>query len=871
MEIVLLLLTLLCFAAILSSRRESRPTLASAPGLPVSDDGLVSLPSPDAKTAYSEMASAAEMQFAGHYLNLVGLAMLGVGILSYLKVSGVTARATSGGFLQCLLGLSVGLFLSWAGDRLHRQGQRTYAHPLLAGGIAILTVTIATAYFYFHLIPLPVLALACFAIVSWSGLAAMRYDSAPIGICMLASVFLGPLVMGFPFPSSAVALGYLLAINAAITVVAYHKKWNLFLIASLAGSYLLYFSQFGLSDPRWAMAFLSMTYAMFLVSDNIFHFVRRTASDFNLAVSMVNPLLFACVSYTVLWQLNNTLAVLLYTVIAVLHASLANHAAKLEGQAEAYVPMARANLALSMLFATAAVSFLTYFSNATGTFALVTVAWFGLGFALLQLSRRLPADYSSLARYGSYGAMMLTSAQLTYVVPTMQQPLAIQLPALLALLAYFHLHEKESDTREERLFSNLVLISALIVFAQTLPFPLYSIPGLLTGTTLVPLGVIASRRYPTTLACYRAGAPVLGVLMVVLTASFPWPPQLASLALPLVAAILASLTVLDKEDDNENGAGVLMAVLILLRGCALLSSWGTGLGLAAATVVLFGFHQVSRQMKVLEPLVLMLAMVLGGVTLITPVDPIWGLLVTVLITTVIAAIAISDDNLPLGTVTMGLAALQGMKLVFLLQSGPGSTLLWCLLGLAVLHYAPQFELAPLAVMFLAFLKSIVFDANFTVGRNGLELAHSAEPRRLVLVGAVIACYAVAARLAKDKPEMRNFYSLFGLLVFAFQTTFLLFFNLATLDNFQIILSGFWAAASLLFIAYGIHAENKLFRLFGLVVLVSCALKIYAVDIWVLDAYSKTTTTLIMGSLLMAVSFLYQTNRTRLVQEGLCPA
>ena len=40
-------------------------------------------------------------------------------------------------------------------------------------------------------------------------------------------------------------------------------------------------------------------------------------------------------------------------------------------------------------------------------------------------------------------------------------------------------------------------------------------------------------------------------------------------------------------------------------------------------------------------------------------------------------------------------------------------------------------------------------------------------------------------------------------------------------------------------------------------------KMYAVDIWILDAYDKSTTTLVMGALLMLVSFVYQRNRAGL--------
>lgn len=862
MEIILLLLTSLCFAIVLRAPHRRQPALSTSLAVPPEDeDGLVSLPSPDFSPGYTEKASATEMLFAGHYLNLAGLGLLSVGLLSYLRVSGLTARATSSGILPCLVGLAVGLLLSWAGDRLFRQGQRTYALPLLTCGIAILGLTAATASLVFHLLPMPALAIASFAIVSWSGLAAIRYDSPAMGACMLASVFLGPLLLRLPLYSPAVGLAYLLAINLAITVVAYRKKWNSFLIAALGGSYLLYFSEFGLAQPAWTMAFLGMTYALFLVSDNVFHFVRRTGSDFHLTLSMVNPLVFACVSYTVLWQLNNTLALLIYSTIAAIHGALAVKAARMQGQGEAYVPMARSNLALSILFSTAAISFLTYCSDATGYFALVAALLLVQGFLLLYLSRRFSPHYACLARRGSYGAIVLASAHLTYVVPTMERPLPIQLATILILLGYFVLHEATAQTLEEHLFSNLVLISVLTVCSQIFPFPLPSIAGLMAASLALSLVVLASYRYPKTLKVWVAVSPLAASLIALLAVVHPWRLDPASLALPVLAGLLGSLTALCRE---RSPVGAILATVLLLRGCWLMAPWGpSAVVTAMALVLLVGYQLARRHLPALEPAIAMLGLFLGVATLLSPVNLVVGTWAVLACCAVASLQACRDGNTSLCAGAAVLAGLQAMRACLLLQSGPGSTLLWCLLAILLLSRAPRLERVSLALMFAGFLKSIVFDANFTLGKRGLELAFSSDPRRLVLVSAVIACYAVASRLTREQPETRNYYSLFGLLIFAFQTTFLLFHSFAILDTFQVLLSGFWTVASLLFIAFGIHAENKLFRLFGLVVLMSCVLKIMTVDIWVLDAYSKTTTTAILGSLLMAVSFLYQSNRGKL--------
>lgn len=833
------------------------------------DDGLVDLPSLDAKPAYTEKASHAEMTFAGHYLNLAGLVLLTMGMLSYLRVSGITEAATSGGLLQSCLGAGLGLFLSWSGDRLHRQGQRSYALPLLATGIAILTVTISASHFYFHLLPISGLAVAQFAIVSWAGLAAIRYDSPLIGGCMLAAEFVGPLIMGFPLDGVGVALAYLLAINLATTLVASRKKWDGFLIASLAGSYGLYFHQFGLSAPWSALGFLAMTYGLFLVSGNLFHFLRRSASDFNQGLSLVNPLLFACVSYLVLLQLPNAAALAVYTTVALVHAGLALTAANLRGQGLAYVQMAQANLVLAILFSTAAVSFLTYCSVDTSYFALVTFLWLAQGFAFLIVSRRLKPHFSLLVLRGSYGALALASMQLAFVVPTMQQPHGIEFAGMLALLAYFVLHEAQATTLEQRLFSNLVLLSAVVAGYHSFPFSLFSMPGLLAGAALAPLALLASMRYPVTLIAYRYLSPMLAWTVTGLVLCHPWPRHSESFVLVLLAALLASLTPLclrRPELDGHKTVGAVLATIILVRACWAVAGLGPIHAQALAVLTLFALYLIMRTMDELETGVKVLGLLLGVPALLLPASlpsELASLASIVALYGLAGAQALSERRWALGGGAAVVAGVLAMRLALLLQIGSGSTLMWCLLGLALLRFGQGADRVALGVMFLAFLKAILFDSNFTIGKSGLELATTMEVGSLLLVGAVIACYAVAANLSQEEPEIRNYYSLFGLLIFAFQTTFMLFHIYGVLDTFQVILSGFWAGASLLFVAYGIHRENKLFRLFGLVVLVSCVVKIYAVDIRILDAYNQTTTTLVLGSLLMLVSFLYQSNRTRL--------
>ncbi|MBT9586205.1 DUF2339 domain-containing protein [bacterium] len=789
---------------------------------------------------YSERASQAEMRFAGHYLNLAGICLLVAGMLSYLKVSGFSQKATDSGWLQCSLGLFLGVFLSWAGDRAHRRGLSAYAQPMLASGSSLLLLTLGAGYSYFHLVPAPVMLVGTFGLVIWASVAALYYRSPWLGAYLLLALYAGPLAMKFSLGQGSMGMlvAYLLAIHLATTVVAYRQRWDAFLLGSFLGTYGLFFYHFGTAYPGPTLAFLVTIYSLFVLSANGFSLLRGGASDVDLWLSSANPLIFAFVSYPVLLWQPNSMALLVYGGIAATHLAFA-----LASWRRGYDQMAQSNLALGILFGEASVSFLTYCSDNTSFFAVVTMAWLAQGFALLQVSRHLGSNLglAQLARRGSYLALALAGAQLLYVVPTMDQPFWVKFPAALCLLLYFWVHERAESTLEERLFANLVVLLALFSGGQCLLDEALVPWGLMAASALAPVMMAAYQRFPVTLAYYRGGSLLLALSVTLLGLS------LADLWLIPSGLFLALLTLLTWR-RQEAAVGITLAATLWVRAALLVwgtHSWGA---LLLVALVARGLHQLGRSLPGLSQAALALQMAVTVPALLLPGQ---GFALLALIGLILHP---------------RIRILLAMKLAFTLDSGSGSSLLWALLGLALLQRHLQYA-APLLAC--AFFKSVALDADFIVGSGGLELAgmRAIAPWHLAQVVGIVACFAAAARRMKETPEWRNVFTLFALLVTVFEISRILYDIYGQLDTFQVILSGFWAAASLFFVGYGTYFQNKLCRLFGLVLLVSCVGKMYAIDIWVLNAYDQSTTTLVMGFLLMLVSFLYQFNRQRLEYPG----
>lgn len=360
-----------------------------------------------------EIASQAELLFAGHYLNLFGVLLLILGLGSYIRTSGAPF-----GLLEVLISGGLGLALLAAGANFTRTGLVGFAQPLVAAGLCLDFFAVCSAHFRHHLINQATLFIALLVLVVVAFFTALKLNAKLIGIAMLAVCFLAPAFLTFHFSHFSTIFLYLLAVNLASTAVAFYKKWDFQLLASALGSYALYFLHFRGEQPMRSLLMLILIYALSLVGNNLLYFVKPRASEYNLVLSFVNPTVFALLSAVVLLALPNGIAVTVYFTLAVIHAALARLSDSRRRQTENFLPLATTNLALSLLFLCAAISFITYFSSGTTFFGAVTFLLFGLALGLQHTSFKLHRHSIVLGRFSSL-TLLLASTQVWYVLPSM--------------------------------------------------------------------------------------------------------------------------------------------------------------------------------------------------------------------------------------------------------------------------------------------------------------------------------------------------------------------------------------------------------------------------------------------------------------------
>jgi uncharacterized membrane protein len=911
-----------------------------------------------------ERASSAEMKFAGHYLNLAGILLLLIGLVSYLKSAdptGVSSLPT--GVLESLLGAGLGLVLLIAGEYLFRKGLQQFSHPLLTAGFCLLFFVSSSAHFRHQLLDESSLFILLLALVISSNASVFRYDSKLIGNVMSVVYFATPVFLTFEFQNVTALFLYLFAINLGTALVALRKKWDFQLVVASLGSYSLYFLHFRGESPVQALAILVLIYTLSFTANNVIFFTRPQSSNFNLLVSFVNPCAFAAFSSIIVLRFSNWVPVSIYLGLALGHAWIAKIADSRGSENSNFKDLATNNLLLSLLFLSAGISFVTYFSDATRYFALVTFLWFGLALVLLRAGFTVTRHRNILSRFSLF-ALALVTFQITYVLPTMGSVSVLMGSCLVLYIAYFSLMYvyRQALTKEQVWFLKGCAVLTVLALGK---FGLSQVPKMFLPFTFLAMATV-SLELTTEKAKLQFARPVTHLLLFA-GACASWQTfdlnRLAWISLPLGTLVFGwvaqrAIKANPKNTEYWFWVGIFVMRIGLLPVTH--SAWLTFLVLALVHLTLTGlgcFEQEAlyRRMSGLTGIILMLSLFEASlplgvvfaacvftnlsiglarkfhqkVDLLLAAPAVILLLrismvaykpypVSCLLVIAIAAAAMMKASQTSASLVLqglvgagvlflptslyrepwqagclvlivtafvltyrwsltaesyasqaleGIAALVVFRLSLLLVSNPLSTLCWTLLACLLLRHTRgernwnllgqgTFDLSRL-LFFAAFIKSIVYDANFVGDISWLHFPSS------VLVALA---FLVAAHLFVSKPEARNVFVIAGLLILCFQVTYLLHRSWGDLLVFQPLLSGFWSLTAFLIVAAGIAMQVKVYRLFGLTTLVASAAKILLVDIHVLDSYSQTNTYLILGSLLVTTSLLYQKQRERLCGE-----
>ncbi|MEW6282457.1 MAG: hypothetical protein AB1758_27865, partial [Candidatus Eremiobacterota bacterium] len=647
---------------------------------------------------------------------------------------------------------------------------------------------------------------------------------------------------------------YLLAISAGTVALAYFKQWDVYLMVALWCSYGLFLSRFGLERPAAALTFLAATYALFLVASNLFPILRGRLTRSSTMLSLANPVAFAVLSYLALGRLPNLVAVGLYLSLAAIHLAICQLA-----RGRSFVELGRSHLILSLLFGNAAISFVPYFSTETSYFAPVTLLWLIEGAWLARAESRL-------LRAASVASLGLSTAQLLVVLPWMpdaREVLALSVLSLVGMTASTHrLLLREGWEGPVAALITAVSLGRLMWDAS--PGSLL-VPG---AAGMAVLLFLFSLKHGARLGFLRHLGLMLAGLDALAAWVFPAHPvlMLGTAALMMAAGALAH-RLEERYPADERGLLSMWdfaAWTVLLR-----SIWDLGALVGSALTLVMWV--ASRRRRDLQQGLAAWTALMGVFAVFSALAWPFGHRLELGLTSLswLAIWALAGPFLvPSNRNALGLVPIVlWLKLSLAVSFGAPGTLLWCLAAMLLDRSGQRFHQdCARAVMFLALLKTVLADGTLRLAARGLELVpfQGLHLLDLAAMAAVVPTFFLVSR--GKPPELRNQFLLMGLLAFCFTAASAMHNFFGVLLTYQAMLSAFYCASAFGLILLGIYLELKVLRLFGLTILAACSLKIVLVDQFVLSAYGRVGASLILGGLMMAVSFLYQSHRGRLEEE-----
>jgi uncharacterized membrane protein len=246
-----------------------------------------------------------ESLIGGRWFNWIGIIAVIFGVAFFLKFAfdkqwiGPIARVSLAGIL--------GLALLYIGERLRGRGLKAYAYVLSGGGILILYLSDYAAYNFYHLIAQPPAFLLMALVTTTAVLLSVRLDALPVAILGLVGGFLTPVLLSTGVDNEVGLFTYVALLDAGVLAVAYFKRWRSLDFLSFAGTVAITLGwafEFFTHEKVWTtLVFLSVFFLLYSLLA-IFHNVLpgRPTRWFDVALAIANATFYFGLSYLMLLE-----------------------------------------------------------------------------------------------------------------------------------------------------------------------------------------------------------------------------------------------------------------------------------------------------------------------------------------------------------------------------------------------------------------------------------------------------------------------------------------------------------------------------------------------------------------------------------------
>jgi uncharacterized membrane protein len=244
-----------------------------------------------------------ESAIGGRWFSWIGIIAVTFGVAFFLKFA--FDKQWIGPGARVSLSAIVGVTLLYVGERLRGRGLKAYAYVLSGGGILILYLSDYAAYNFYHLIGQTLAFLLMAAVTTTAVLLSVRQNALPVAILGLVGGFLTPVLLSTGVDNEVGLFTYVALLDAGVLTVAYFKRWRALDFLSFAGTMAItlgwaftFFSQ----EKVWTtLVFLSIFFLLYSLLA-IFHKVLpgRPTRWFDVSLAIANATFYFGVSYLML-------------------------------------------------------------------------------------------------------------------------------------------------------------------------------------------------------------------------------------------------------------------------------------------------------------------------------------------------------------------------------------------------------------------------------------------------------------------------------------------------------------------------------------------------------------------------------------------
>lgn len=244
-----------------------------------------------------------EARIGGSLFNWIGVVAICFGVAFFLKYAfenqwiGPTGRV--------LIGVVIGLGFLTGAEVLRARGYSKYAHGLSGGGILILYLSVFAAFKLYNLIPHLLAFILMAAITTTASLLAARYNALPIAILGLIGGFLTPVLLSTGRDNQVELFSYIALLDAGVLALAYSKQWRSLNYLAFISTVLMFTAWEVIHytpEKLWTtIFFLTLFFIIFALVAALYNVIHRRPTQWlDLSLVFLNALFYFGVTYELL-------------------------------------------------------------------------------------------------------------------------------------------------------------------------------------------------------------------------------------------------------------------------------------------------------------------------------------------------------------------------------------------------------------------------------------------------------------------------------------------------------------------------------------------------------------------------------------------